>query len=857
MKNEIISVGKIEDLFKLNRGPNNAYEANVILQVVAFSHNVSENRSFYSFTLSDSINKYAGFIYLKELSHTHQTFEANDLIRLKKFSISELTNKVSKVIFIVKDVDYYGKIVELIGTPEEYKEKSAAEKEMKKNQDELMSLYNNAYNNLQMNNLKSNLPGMMPNIPPTMNINGLSGFPNQGIGNGMNIGNGVNGLNNGQNNGLYLDYQHGYHVAPQVQRPENTLQKADLTYPNNNLLDQIITNKNDKSRNRNSTASTTNNSKSSRALYSHANNLKKKTNEVTALDKLTTFSKNFTILVRVLRKSDLIPFYKNDTQGMLLSFNVLDTSGLEMEIKAFNTTAERAFAQLKEHGVYKIYGLYVKLNDKKYSSIKSEFCLILEDYFTVETVEDDNSIKPFSFKFIKINKLNEILIGTTVDVLVRVTDEGGVHVLNTKNGEREIKRIKVADDSENEIELSLWGDHAHIEFGLESSQSHHNSFEENQNNVNRNLHEDDISNANNENIEKLAKDKNIIIVAFKNVYISEFNGLRNLNTTNKSVAYIDPKIKEVEHIKKFFASFSGELKNVNQLQKEEVIVDILSTFQDVVSHLQSFSNSGSFADRGKVFKVKANISEFIHSDKNFYVGCSECRRKAKDVTHQYQCTYCKKEHDKPFYIYAFLFKAKDTTGECLLDVIGEVGNNILGIKAEEYRDLFLANEELKFKELIGDLEQKEYFFYIRPRLNYFNGESRKKLSVVKVEPTGVNVNNVNTNSNNNNIENNNNENDDEFIQECSKEATIIIDNVENIDNCNTGNSATASKNVKSEENSTIKSDIDLESKENQIADNMNINEQDNEHEPEGINLDQELISKNESKCKEKIPLENI
>ncbi len=786
MKNELISVGKIEELFELNRLSNNAYEANVILQVVAFSHNVSENRSFYSFTLSDSIYKYAGFIYLKELSNENHIFEANDLIRLKKFSISELTNKGSKVIFIVKDVDFYGKLVELIGNPEEYKEKSAAEKELKKSQDEMLNMYNNTRGNVgslgnnagppinkqgknNMNNL--NNMGSVNNYPNMGNYGNPDSYNHTSQGSGQHQINSNLSTNNNNfspenfKNGLY-DYsgnamqQNSINsMMNQVMNPINQMNPMNpiasigpgLNQPYNYqgqnkfgsqvnpnlILNQMTPN----TKNHKSPAKSTSNSK-----RFHYSKLKLKTNEITPLNELTTFSKNFSIQVRILKKTDLIPFSKNESQGVLISFNVLDSSGIEMEIKAFNSTAERSFSQMNENSIYKIYGLYVKLNDRKYSSIKSDFCLILEDYFTIEQVDDDNSIKPFSFKFIQIIKLNEINLGTTVDVLARVTEEGDVHILNTKNGERPIKRIKIADETEYEIELSLWGDHSQIEFGLyyagSSDDEKYKKYEKNENTINlsNNINNSNPHNDNHSNnhIEKVAKEKNIIIVAFKNVYVSEFNGFRTLNTTNKSIAYVDPKIKEVDNLKTFFSNYTGELKNINKSHKEEDLDEKLYTFQDCIKHLQSFSNYGSFADRGKVMKVKAIISDLIHTDKNYYIGCCECRRKMKDVLNladfpSYQCPYCKKDHETPFYIYAFIFKAKDSTGECLLDLIGEVGNNILGMAAEAYRQRFLEHGETKVNELVGDLKNKEFYFYLRPRLNYYNGESKKKLSVVKAE----------------------------------------------------------------------------------------------------------------------------
>ncbi len=105
-------------------------------------------------------------------------------------------------------------------------------------------------------------------------------------------------------------------------------------------------------------------------------------------------------------------------------------------------------------------------------------------------------------------------------------------------------------------------------------------------------------------------------------------------------------------------------------------------------------------NKGKVFKVRAFISDIVHSDKNYYLGCSDCRRKVKgDIAYKYKCYYCQKEHERPFYFYSFVFKGKYNTGECILDVIGASGDVIFGRNADTYRENFIENEDKEFQKL--------------------------------------------------------------------------------------------------------------------------------------------------------------
>ena len=104
----------------------------------------------------------------------------------------------------------------------------------------------------------------------------------------------------------------------------------------------------------------------------------------TSLKQLTTFSRDFIIFVRVTKKSEIKTFETRNnnmgsSQGKLFYFIVLDRDGNEMQCTCFNKAVDKFFDIIEEDQLYEIKGGYVKLNDKKYTRIKSDYKIVLDE----------------------------------------------------------------------------------------------------------------------------------------------------------------------------------------------------------------------------------------------------------------------------------------------------------------------------------------------------------------------------------------------------------------------------------------------------------------------------------------------
>ena len=414
------------------------------------------------------------------------------------------------------------------------------------------------------------------------------------------------------------------------------------------------------------------------------------------LNSLTTFSKDIQLFVRVQKKTEKKAFNNRSGQGgSLFSFNIMDEDGSEMQVTCFTKACEKFYDMIQENHVYEIQGGYVKVNDKKFSSVKSEYKLIVDENCKIQEKEDDGSIKEISFNFIKIKEIGEYQIHTIVDIFAYVLEVNDKSIKNTKfKGEQQMRKLVLADDSEFKIEFTLWREHADMDI------------------------------------------KQGQVVSVKNAKVGDFNG-RNISTVDDTKIIIEPGIKETVELKRFAQGFT-DWKTFNS------VVGGIGGSSDhtnnanvvYIKEALSFLDNGEPDDKIPISKVKATICTINHSEKNFYTGCPDktCKKKLTQETYNWVCNNCGKTYQTPTYYYTLSFRIKDASAEFWVDIFGDLGNKLFKIPCEEYKDLVLNRDEIKLKELSTSLEFQTYMFVVKPKLNIYNNVPKKKLNVFRLEP---------------------------------------------------------------------------------------------------------------------------
>lgn len=172
------------------------------------------------------------------------------------------------------------------------------------------------------------------------------------------------------------------------------------------------------------------------------------------LKALNTFARDWKIQARVASKSEKRTTNKG---GSLLKIGLVDMYGTQIEGTFFNEAAEIFDQKIKENKVYLFSNGCVKMANKKFTSIKNDFCIVFEKNAQIIEVEDDNSIAVQAFEFCDIKSIVEVQQMKTVDVCGVVAEVSDNETVNLRKGSSKVRKyVTLIDDSGFAISLTLW-----------------------------------------------------------------------------------------------------------------------------------------------------------------------------------------------------------------------------------------------------------------------------------------------------------------------------------------------------------------------------------------------------------------
>ena len=426
------------------------------------------------------------------------------------------------------------------------------------------------------------------------------------------------------------------------------------------------------------------------------------------LSYLTTFTKEIHPFVKIERKYELRVFKNKRTNqdNKLFSVKMIDTEGFEMIATAFGEVADKLYDMFEEGGTYEIKGGYVRINEKKFSSVKADYKLLFDERTEIIARPDNGLFNKIQYNFSSIEELNNLPIGAVVDLLAIVIEVQEPSTLNTKNGPQQIRRLRLGDVSGYKIEITLW----------------------------RQLSEIHI-------------EPNTMIL-LRNVRVGEYNG-KNLSTVDGTEIIFQenlPKIEEVEILQKFIASgeiewkllpSSGEMMDSSAPIKAKYLKEILDEVDlEDISYEKQFSSQKSKGDRRPLIKFKATICSITHSERNYYMGCPEqqCKKKLVQDNNGTFCEHCNKPVPQPKIYFTIQLRVRDASSEQFVDVFGEVAAKILGCTAEEYKNYIDTNDTVKLNAITEKIEFNDYYFIGSCRINEYNGIRKKRISCYRIEP---------------------------------------------------------------------------------------------------------------------------
>jgi hypothetical protein len=282
-ENKITKDG-IKELFKLDTKAKKVFNVEYIFQILSLKKNENNTeKAIYSATFSDTVHKYSGIVII--INDSNLNLQPFDLIKVKQLTISTFlkgNSQVETVIFIVKLFEQVETCAKKFGNPIDFKfikQDKDEDKEKDKDRD---------IKKVKVEEEK---------VEPTVSSNPNSFFirpsaSSSSVDNSTNLSSEKNLLEN------FSKTKFDYNISS-----SNINSSANIKEEN---------------------------SKESITNYFPSTSLNSKVKYM-PLSHLNTYSRNFTILVRIINKNEMKQYNNNKGGGNLFTFVMLDKEGTEME----------------------------------------------------------------------------------------------------------------------------------------------------------------------------------------------------------------------------------------------------------------------------------------------------------------------------------------------------------------------------------------------------------------------------------------------------------------------------------------------------------------------------------------------
>ena len=413
----------------------------------------------------------------------------------------------------------------------------------------------------------------------------------------------------------------------------------------------------------------------------------------TLISSLTTFSSNARLYLKCKVKNPIKNFVAKSTKKdcTLQSYIFIDTKGDEIQATAFNKAVENFSKIIQEGGIYEIRKCNIQLAERAYNATKCDYKLGFNESTQIIPAPDNGKFSGVKFSIIPLEQIVDFPIGKIIDVFGFVLDDKGFQEITTKNEKiLKMQKLILGDDTLTRIELTLWEP-----FG----------------NPDNNYSLGDL-------------------IAVKNCRVKEFNGRKQLSTTDSTEVKKSLDPESDSRLRKFYDEHQNE-NDYKDVQGEMISNGVIKSPAELV-FIKDIQNTYEIEMDNKdrpVFEINATVTRLNHSERNYYTGCAKCHKKMEtDV-----CTFCSCTEKKV--MFTLSLDVRDATSHFWIDMFGELAEKFLGIKGEDYENLIRNGTTVEENEgLIPINERVEYhtFSFIgKVRENIFNDTKRYRFNVFR------------------------------------------------------------------------------------------------------------------------------
>jgi len=411
---------------------------------------------------------------------------------------------------------------------------------------------------------------------------------------------------------------------------------------------------------------------------------------------------NIALRLKVDNKSAVRNYSNAKGEGKMFSVDLVDDTG-EIKCTFFNEAVDQYDSMFEVGKVFIISKASIKPGNAKFC--RTQYEMSVSRNTTITEVEAPKQTFGRRYTFLPaIDAIQDQPKDSMIDCIGVMIEVGDTQQFTSKEGKEMVKKlIRIADQSNRNIEVTLWGEIATNFYGAVGS-----------------------------------------VLAIKSGRINEFKGEKNISAVSSTLFEIDPEIPEaiqlsnwyaenVDHISTTSHSLSGSSNNIQSGGTKYNKVETLASLQE-----QFNNNSG---DKKPIFvKVKGTLTWINHDDRAplFYKSCTDSQKKVVENTvnpgngKKWVCEATGHFYDTYDCRYILSCVVGDTTGSQFVTLFNKEGEVVLGETAknvESYKLNDLDSLNIVFEAALF----KRYLFTIKATEEMYQDEVKLRCTVAAIE----------------------------------------------------------------------------------------------------------------------------
>lgn len=442
-------------------------------------------------------------------------------------------------------------------------------------------------------------------------------------------------------------------------------------------------------------------------------------NPVYPIEGLSPYQNKWTIKARVTSKSEIKYWSNARGDGKLFSVNLLDETG-EIKATGFNDAVDKLYPLFIENRVYYISKAKVNIAKKQFSTVNNEYEITFEKDSEVFECKDDDvgDVPEVKYNFVPLDQLDSVEPKQTCDVVGIVDSVGELGEIISKASQKPVQKRELVfvDQTGMSVRLTLWGktamtygtDKGHVGAGMDDRP----------------------------------------VVAFKNISVGDFGG-RSLSMTSSSSMMVNPDLPEAHSLRGWYDDEGVALSSKQAFKSYSSAMLGNSTVGANSSDPKERKTIGEVKDLGlgtkpegkaDYFNMRATLV-YIRNENLYYTACpgekgpgEKCQKKVVcESEGNWRCERCNRSYEAPDYRYMLSANVQDYTGQLWINSFNDVGEQIVGMKAEQLEQLRNEDDgEAKYNQVLTKAANKMYMFNCRAKMDTFQDQERVRYSVTRI-----------------------------------------------------------------------------------------------------------------------------